>query len=96
MLHAVARIDAERPVVEPDRDRNGKSALGIAQDFGHERVDARVLERAVELADRLPEERVVELGRELAAPGRGGLGRHALSLCGSRRPYGHPPHRSIP
>ena len=86
MLDAVAGVDAERPVVEAHGNGRRERAFRIAEHLRDERVDPCARERTVELADRLAEKWVVELGRELAAPGRGGLGRHALSLCGSTRP----------
>ena len=96
MLDAIARVDAERAVVQANGNGRGEAALGIAEHLRDERVDPRRRERPVELADRLPEKRVVELWGELAAPGRGGLGRHALSLCGSRPRYARPPRRRTP
>jgi glutamate dehydrogenase (NAD(P)+) len=67
VLNPVARVDAERPAVEPNGNRDRERPFRVAQHLRDVCADAGVLEGAVELPDRRPEERIVELGREIAA-----------------------------
>jgi hypothetical protein len=79
MLHAVAGEDTEGSVVELNRNGHGKSAFREAEPVADRVVHVGVLESLVELPDGLEEERIFELGRQLAArSGRGLRLGHAL------------------
>jgi hypothetical protein len=64
VLDAVTREDGHGSAVEPDRHRHRQRPLGEAEHFGDPGRNAGRLERAVELAESGPEERIVELGRK--------------------------------
>jgi hypothetical protein len=79
MLHAVSGEDAEGPVVELNRDGHGEGTFRKAKPVPDRLVDVGVLEGLVEVPDGLEEERIFELGRQLAArSGRGLRLGHAL------------------